>query len=146
VPAAERLRVVLDANVYVSAFHSLRGNHAKIWQAARRGTFDAVVSRSILAEVTRVLRRLNLAEQSVQRALREMAHVAEVVSPRPVAEAPLSDPDDLHILECAVEGRADLIVSNDHHLLNLDVWAGIPIIAAPDFRRMITRQARRTTK
>ena len=146
VPAAERLRVVLDTNVYVAAFHSPRGNHAKVWQAARSGTFDAVVSRPILAEVTRVLRRLNLAEPSVQGALREIAHVAKVVSPRPMGEVPLSDPYDVHILECALEGRADLIVSNDHHLLNLDVWAGIPIIAAPDFRRMITRQTRRTTK
>ena len=56
-----------------------------------------------------------------------------------------ADPDDNRILECAVDGKADLIVSNDHHLLALKEWERIPIIAGPDFRRMILHP-RRTTK
>jgi hypothetical protein len=41
------------------------------------------------------------------------------------------------ILECAVDGKADIIVSNDHHLLDLKIYAGIPIVAGPDFRRTL---------
>ena len=48
-----------------------------------------------------------------------------------------ADPADDRILECAVDGKADLIVSNDHHLLNLGSYRDIPIVAGPDFRRTL---------
>ena len=71
-------------------------------------------------------------ENSTGRAQRSGA----VVAPRTVLNV-ASDPDDDRILECAVDGKADLIVSNDHHLLDLKVYAGIPIIAGVDFRRTL---------
>jgi uncharacterized protein len=48
-----------------------------------------------------------------------------------------ADPDDDRILECAVDGKADIIVFNDHHLLDLKAYADIPIVAGPDFRRTL---------
>jgi len=48
-----------------------------------------------------------------------------------------ADPDDNRILECAVDGKADIIVSNDHHLLGLRMYAAIPIVAGVDFRRTL---------
>jgi uncharacterized protein len=48
-----------------------------------------------------------------------------------------TDPDDNRILECAVDAKADIIVSNDHHLLDLESWAGIPIVTGADFRRVL---------
>jgi predicted nucleic acid-binding protein len=48
-----------------------------------------------------------------------------------------ADPTDDRILECAVDSKADLIVSNDHHLLNLGSYGDIPIVAGPDFRRTL---------
>lgn len=47
------------------------------------------------------------------------------------------DPDDNRILECAVEGRADLIVSHDRHLLSLKEYKRIPIVTGPGFRRTL---------
>lgn len=38
------------------------------------------------------------------------------------------DPGDNKILECAVSGHADLIVSSDQDLLSLKVFRGIGII------------------
>jgi predicted nucleic acid-binding protein len=55
-----------------------------------------------------------------------------------VLESPrAADPYDNRILECAAEGKADLIVSNDHHLLELKIWNQIPIVAGVDFRRTL---------
>jgi hypothetical protein len=48
-----------------------------------------------------------------------------------------ADPTDDRILECDVDGKADLIVSNDHHLLDLRSYRGIPIVAGRDFRRTL---------
>lgn len=47
------------------------------------------------------------------------------------------DPDDDPIVACAVEGRADLIVSGDRHLLALGECAGIPVVRPADFLRTI---------
>jgi predicted nucleic acid-binding protein len=60
-------------------------------------------------------------EQRVRRATRAVVRTAGdgVISPRKTISALTSDPDDNRILECAVDGKADLIVSNDHHLIDL---------------------------
>ena len=43
------------------------------------------------------------------------------------------DPDDDRVLECAVAGKADHIVSGDRHLLKLCAYEGIPIMTARQF-------------
>ena len=47
------------------------------------------------------------------------------------------DPDDNHIIACAVSGRADVIVSGDRDLLRLKAYEGIPIVRPMDFVRMV---------
>ena len=48
-----------------------------------------------------------------------------------------ADPDDDQILECAVGGKAYIIVSNDWHLLGMKAYAGIPIVSGRNCRRML---------
>jgi predicted nucleic acid-binding protein len=48
-----------------------------------------------------------------------------------------TDPDDNRVLECAIAGHADLIVSKDRHLLTLRTFRGISIINGSDFRRIL---------
>ena len=44
-----------------------------------------------------------------------------------------NDPDDEHVLVCALEGQADLIASGDHYLLELKEYKGIPIVTVRQF-------------
>lgn len=48
-----------------------------------------------------------------------------------------NDPDDDHVLACALTARAELIVSGDSDLLELNIYQGIPIIAAAEAMRRI---------
>ena len=58
---------------------------------------------------------------------------AQSVSPQTVPAVVTADPDDDHVLACAVTGHADLIVSGDKHLLGLGgQYNGIPIVRAID--------------
>ena len=43
------------------------------------------------------------------------------------------DPDDNRILECAVAGNVDCIVTNDKHLLKLKKYNDITIMTPDDF-------------
>ncbi len=76
-------------------------------------------------------------EDRLQTAIRVVAQSARVIIPRIALKIVAVDPDDDKILECAVYGKADIIVSNDHHLLDLKVYANIPIGSGPTFRRTL---------
>jgi putative PIN family toxin of toxin-antitoxin system len=139
-PGAERLKAVLDTNVYISAFQYPKGRNAVLWDAAIAGRFRLVVSPAIIREMAGVLRAdFNWSEDRVQNAVRIVARVAGkgIVIPHTRVQVVTADPDDNRILECAIDGRADLIVTNDHHLLDLKAYLGIPIIAGVDFRRTL---------
>ena len=49
-------RVVLDTNVYVSAFNHAEGTPAKIWRQALARRFTLIISPGIIVEIARVLR------------------------------------------------------------------------------------------
>ena len=43
------------------------------------------------------------------------------------------------ILECALEGQADFIISGDHHLTDLENYQGIKIVDPATFWTLMTR-------
>jgi len=51
--------------------------------------------------------------------------------------AAIREDDDNRILECAVDGQADLIVSSDRDLLRMRTFQGIAIVHIGDFRRIL---------
>ena len=57
------MRVVLGANVLVSAILSPRGTPAQILNAWRAEQFDLVISEAILAEIDRVFRYPKIAKR-----------------------------------------------------------------------------------
>ena len=137
-PGAPLLNVVLDTNIYIAAFNHPRGRNAQLWTAARTGRYRLLVSVPIIQEIADVLRsHFAWPEPDLQRRIRLIAQVADVVITKTTLNVVAADPDDNRILECAVDGKADLVVSNDHHLLDLKMCGHIPIIAGPDLRRTL---------
>ena len=51
--------------------------------------------------------------------------------------AELRDPDDLHILACALGAEADLIITGDNDLLFMKSFAGIPIVQAAEALKLL---------
>ena len=54
-----------------------------------------------------------------------------------VLASAFKNPPDNRILECAIAGHADVIVSGDRHLRKLKSYKGIPIVRPVDFRRTL---------
>jgi len=131
------MRVVLDANVLVSAIISARGHPAQIiarWQA---GDVEVLVSRAILDELERVLQysRLQryLPSGLAQRFVRQFEKRAIWVDPQEQLAVIAHDPADNRYLECALSGGARYLVSGDEHLLALREYRGIPILSPAEF-------------
>jgi putative PIN family toxin of toxin-antitoxin system len=124
-------RVVLDTNVYVSAY-GFGGAPARLLRAAITGEFDLVASPALLAEVARILAdKIGFDGEHVEAAVRQIARIADVVRPGQSLTV-LADEPDNRVLECAVAGEADTIVSGDRHLLELGEYAGIRVITVAE--------------
>lgn len=121
---------VVDTNILVSASF-WKGKPYHIIRAAVLGKFLLVLSPAILDEYSRVLARdFYLSNEQVVRRIQFFSKIAEVVHPIHEINAISVDPSDNRILEAAVSGKANFIVSGDKHLLTLKIYNGIPILTA----------------
>ena len=137
------MRVVLDANVLVSALISAKGAPAQILSHWQEGKLDLVASVPILEELERVLHyprlqeRYNLPEELIQRFLQLLEQQAMLVEPEDELSVVERDPSDNRYLECAVAGEAEHIVSGDGHLLGLKEYRGIQVFSPREFLALL---------
>ena len=122
------MRVVSDTNVFISAlmFGGLPGRFLDLALSRR---FTLVTSKALLDELDEKLRGKFAVSQRDALAIRgKLEGNANLVEPDFVLNAVHDDPDDNRILECAVAGKADFIVSGDRHLLRIGSYEGIAIV------------------
>lgn len=99
----------------------------------------------LLEELTDVLTRpaatkqLTAIGKPAREVLADYLEAIELVEP---AELPrvVRDPDDDHVLACALAAQADLIVTGDSDLLDLNGFQNIPIVTAAEALRRIEAQ------
>jgi hypothetical protein len=136
------VRAVLDSNVLVSAAISPRGAAAAVVVLWRRGGFENVASPPLLAEFARTIEyprvtrfaALSTAERATF--VREVESGSRIVTPE-IEITASRDPDDNRVLEAAVTGRVDYIVSGDRDLLDLESFEGIPIVPPRRFLEIL---------
>lgn len=139
--SARSVRAVVDTNVFVSG--CLGGKHAReIVDGIRQQSFRLVISESLVDELQDVLMRPKFKKEAVfEAAVVEVLDVirteSDVVAPTLVIKA-CRDPKDNQILEAAVAGRADVIVTGDGDLLELDPFAGIEIMTPARFLEILS--------
>jgi uncharacterized protein len=131
------LKVVIDTNVFISAFYLPESKPAKVVLLARGNKILNRISPEILKEVERILREKLLWDQAKARnAVRQITNFSEAVHPQERLAVIADDPDN-RILECAVAGKADFIISGDHHLTDLENFQGIKIVNPAGFLELI---------
>jgi uncharacterized protein len=128
-------KAVLDTNVLIGI---LLGSHncLSVREAFLDGLFDIVISPEIAAELVTTCRKPKLSKlihlQDMKETIDLLKTDAEWVDPRIKINAS-RDPKDNIILECAVAGKADYIVSGDQDLLVLKSFRKIPIVTPRQF-------------
>ncbi|MGH7815454.1 MAG: putative toxin-antitoxin system toxin component, PIN family [Candidatus Binataceae bacterium] len=123
------MRIVFDTNILVSAVILPGGKGAEAFERIVAGRGTPIVSKAIVSELLGVLAR------KFRREAEELAHLAvflnelaETAEPRRVLKV-LQDEADNRILECAIAGHADAIVTGDRAILALGSFEGIKILS-----------------
>jgi len=81
-------------------------------------------------------KKFHLPEADITAYIKQIARRSTVVRPA-VTLSVVEDEPDNRVLECAVTGGADLIVSGDRHLLRLGTYSNIPIVRTIDLVRTL---------
>lgn len=129
------MRVVLDTNAVISAllFSGVSSKLVSLWQD---GLITPLLSREILDEYLRVLsyRKFELSEKEIKELIQEeILPYAEVVKPKRRLRVIRRDPADNKFLECAVAGKAGVVISGDKDLLSLGRYRKIRIQSPGQF-------------
>jgi uncharacterized protein len=134
------LRVVIDTNVIVSGIMSRKGTPAELLNAWRDRRFLLLSSSDMVNEVRavmqyqRIRQKYHLSDDEIEQTIILLEHDALLVAGDASVDGSVpDDAKDEMFLACALDGQADVIVSGDHHLLDLGVFRHIPIRTARQF-------------
>lgn len=126
------LRVVIDTNVIISALN-FGGNPKAVLELARKRHIRNTTSPFIINEIERVLTQKFGWQMDVTREVsNDIQGFSHVVNP-PETIAIIKNLSDNRILECAVAGGADYLISGDHHLTDLKTFGTINIVTPTEF-------------
>ena len=128
------MKVVIDTNVFVSSFFG--GNPRKIIDLWKKGKISLCVSKNILDEYIEVLQWIGLGNgREVEELLSLFAKGFNILftTKTPKIKAVRDDPDDDKFIECAVELKAEVIITGDKALKAMNEYMGIKILTPQQF-------------
>jgi len=127
------LRAVLDTNIVLAGL-LWNGPPNRLLRASGEG-LRLYSSRTLLDELAKTLTRQKFAKRialqgsDIEALIEDYLGLAELVVPVAVPRI-CRDPDDDHVIACAIAARAEIIVSGDRDLLELGHYGEIRIVNA----------------
>ena len=118
------MKVTLDTNVLLSSMF-WDGDSLKIIEMVERGEIKLVLSREIIEEFGGVLEydeiknKIKDKNLEMKRTVDEILEMSIIVEPKERFNIIKEDLEDNVIIDCAVEGGVDYIISKDSHLLDI---------------------------
>ena len=129
-------RVMPDTNILISALILWSGKPRDIFNKSLNGEITFILSEELLEELIEVLNRPKfslITNEEKTDFLKNIKEFSQLVSPYQKFNIILKDPEDNKVLEAAVEGDADYIITGDEHLLELKEFRNIKIVNAKEF-------------
>lgn len=123
------MRVVFDTNVLISALIFPGGKGELALLRVMDGKDHLLLSRAIVGKLLAVLaRKFARDREELARVAVYFGDLAEMVEPQ-VHVGILADEPDNRILECAIAGNAERVVTGDKRMLALKRHEGIAIVS-----------------
>ena len=127
------MKVVFDTNIFISAFVISGSQAEKAVLRIIEGRDVLLLSKGILDEVLTVLStKFSRDKEEISRVAVILSEMAEWVEPSEKINVLHDDPDN-RILECAVDGNSDTIVTGDKELLKLREYKKTRIISLKEY-------------
>jgi len=134
-----KLRAVIDTNVFISGIFGKDSLSAKLQDLWINQEFELATSIKILKEISRVLQYPKIKDhfkpkdETIRRFFRLVFRKAIITKDLYATDRITDDPSDNKFLACALEAKADYIVSGDRHLRDLKQFHGVKIIDVKAF-------------
>jgi putative PIN family toxin of toxin-antitoxin system len=127
------LKAVFDTNIFVSALAIPGGQAERAIDLVIDARVNLCISKEIIHEVLGVLAgKFSKGPEDLARTAVFLSELAELAVTRKKL-AILDDEPDNRILECAVAGHADIIVTGDRAMLDLKRFQEIRILSLRQF-------------
>lgn len=128
------MRVVIDTNILISAIF-WGGKPKRLLNSVRRGEIIFLTTETLLAELREVLtsrdKPFRLSDKDAGIIIDHLKGISHLVSTTVKINVCRDEPDN-RVLECALDGGADSIVTGDNDLLDLKTFKGIRIVRIND--------------
>ncbi len=133
----KKLKVVINTNVFISGLN-FAGKPSEVLELFIKEEIEVYISPFILRELERILReKFEWDEERITRVLSYIKEKAIEVQPKFKLSVIKKKGEDNRILECALEGRVQYIISGDkRHILPLKEYEGIKILSPTEFLRL----------
>jgi len=131
------IKAVLDVNILISALF-WKGAPYKVVQKGLGSAFIMLVSLNILKETrNKLISKFQFPKNDTDDFLELITVNSEIIIPAIKLDVVKKDSSDDKIIECAVEGKAEYIVSGDRHLLDIKEYKGIRIMPPHEFLKLL---------
>jgi putative PIN family toxin of toxin-antitoxin system len=130
------VKVVFDTNIFISAFVIPNSKAEQAMIKIIEGSDTLLLSKEIVGEILSVLStKFHRDREAISHVAFYLSDLARMIKPTRKIRLFKDDPDN-RILECAVSGRADVIVTGDKEILKLGEYEGIRIISLKEYLEM----------
>lgn len=130
------MKVVLDANIFVSFFLTKNPRISKIFHLWQEKIITIIVSPAIKAEIFAVFQYPKIKKLLTLKDFQALKYLLDnqtvLVYPRKRVFL-CADPEDNIYLECCQESQADFLISGDNHLLKLEKFKQTRIVSPTIF-------------
>ena len=123
------MRVVFDTNIFISALVFPGGQGEKALHRIMEGSDQLLISKPLLHELLEVLgRKFSRDRDELSRVALFVTDLGEMIHPQSKIRV-FDDEADNRILECAVAGHADVVVTGDRAMLKHRQYQQIEILS-----------------
>ena len=130
------MRVVFDSNIFISALVLPGGRAEKAILRILSGRDTLLLSPKIMDEILSTLaNKFSRDIEALSRVAVNLTEISEMIAPRRKLRVLKDDPDN-RILECALAGDADFVVTGDKQMLRQKRYGRIRIITLREYLDM----------
>jgi len=137
------MKVVLDTNVWLSAIF-WKGEAYKIVELCIKNKINIMMSQNIIKEIVNVLNKEEKFQRSIidrnekiEDLIRTILSISNLIETKSKLDIVKDNPKENIILEVALDGKVDYIISYDKHLLNMLEFREIKIMQPNDFLKTL---------